>query len=310
LVEIRTKPQTTEGASMDIVPRGPGFAAELRGATLADVAADDAAFEATRALLDEHSVLVFRDQDVTDDIQLAFSRRFGPLEVTKVGSQGAGTNLVILTTIGPDGKVAAPDSRMALRNKANQLWHTDSTFKRVPALASVLSARIIPAQGGETEYVSTRLAFERLDPALRQRLANSFAWHDYAHSRGQIAPELASPEERAALPPVCWRMVWKNPVNGRSALYLASHAYAIEGMEKAEGLKLLGELTQAATAPGTSYLHQWRAGDVVMWDNRATMHRGRPWPASEARLMVRTTISATAADGLESMRPPSQQAAE
>ncbi len=295
---------------MDIAPLGPGFAAELRGVTLADVAADDAAYAATRALLDEHSVLVFRGQEVTDEVQLAFSRRFGPLEVTKVGSQGTGTNLVILSTIGEDGKVVAPDSRKAMRNKANQLWHTDSTFKRVPALASVLSARIIPAQGGETEYVSTRLAFERLDPALCKRLENSFAWHDYAHSRGQIAPDLASPEERAALPPQCWRMVWKNPVNGRSALYLASHAYAIEGMEKEEGLKLLAELMAAATAPGSSYVHQWRAGDVVMWDNRATMHRGRPWPAQQARLMVRTTISATAADGLESMRPPTQQAAE
>jgi alpha-ketoglutarate-dependent 2,4-dichlorophenoxyacetate dioxygenase len=295
---------------MDIVPLGPGFAAELRGVTLADVATDDAAYAATRALLDEHSVLVFRNQDVTDEFQIAFSRRFGPLEVTKVGSQGTGTNLVILTSIGPDGKVAPPDSRLALRNKANQLWHTDSTFKRVPALASVLSARIIPAQGGETEYVSTRLAFERLDPGLRQRLENSFAWHDYAHSRGQIAPDLASPEERAALPPQCWRMVWKNPVNGRSALYLASHAYAIEGMEKEDGLKLLRELMQAATAPGSNYVHQWRAGNVVMWDNRATMHRGRPWPAQQARLMVRTTISATAAGGLESVRPPSQQAAE
>ncbi len=295
---------------MDIVPLGPGFAAELRGVTLADVAADDVAYAATRALLDEHSVLVFRDQDVTDEIQLAFSRRFGPLEVTKVGSDGAGTNLVILTSIDKDGKVAAPDSRRALRNKANQLWHSDSTFKRVPALASVLSARIIPAEGGETEYVSTRLAFERLDPALRQRLANSFAWHDYAHSRGQIAVDLVSAEERAALPTVCWRMVWKNPANGQSALYIASHAYAIEGMGKEEGLKLLGDLMAAATAPGTSYVHRWRAGDVVMCDNCATMHRGRPWPAQQARLMVRTTISATAADGLESMRPPAQQAAE
>jgi alpha-ketoglutarate-dependent 2,4-dichlorophenoxyacetate dioxygenase len=295
---------------MNVVPLGPGFAAELRGVTLAAVAADDASYNGTRALLDEHSVLVFRGQQVTDEVQLAFSRRFGPLEVTKVGSVGTGTNMVILTTIGEDGKVVAPDSRMAMRNKANQLWHTDSTFKRVPALASVLSARIIPAQGGETEYVSTRLAFERLDADLRKRLSNSFAWHDYAHSRGQIAPDLASPEERAALPPQCWRMVWKNPANGRSALYLASHAYAIEGMNKEEGLKLLGELMVAATALGTSYVHRWQSGDVVIWDNRATMHRGRPWPAQQARLMVRTTISATAADGLESMRPPSQQAAE
>ncbi len=295
---------------MDVVPLGPGFAAELRGVALADVANDDAAYDAARAAFEEHSVLVFRGQDVTDDIQIAFSRRFGPLEITKVGSQGTGTHLVILTTIDENGKVVPADHRLAMRNKANQLWHTDSTFKAVPALASVLSARIIPAAGGETEYVSTRLFWERLDPALRAKLENAFAWHDYAHSRGQIAPGLATPEERAALPAQRWRMMWRNPVNGRSALYLASHAYAIEGMEQGEASQLLGELMDAATAPGASYVHAWRPGDVVMWDNRATMHRGRPWPAHEARYMVRTTISATAADGLESMRFPSPQAAE
>ena len=295
---------------MEIVPLGPGFAAELRGVTLAEIASDDAAYAAARAAFEEHSVLVFRGQEVADEIQLAFSRRFGPPEVTKVGSLGTGTHFVTLSTIGEDGEVVPADHRLALRNKANQLWHTDSSFKRVPALTSVLSARIIPARGGETEFVSTRLAFERLDPSLRDKLENSFAWHDYAHSRGQIAPDLASPEERAALPPQCWRLAWKNPANGRSAIYLASHAYAVENMELAAGKKLIDELMDAATAPGTSYVHSWRSGDVVMWDNRATMHRGRPWPAHEARLMVRTTISATEADGLESMRPPSRQAAE
>jgi alpha-ketoglutarate-dependent 2,4-dichlorophenoxyacetate dioxygenase len=295
---------------MDVVSMGPGFAAELRGVSLTDIASDDAAYAAARAAFEEHSVLVFRDQDVSDEIQLAFSRRFGPPEVTKVGSHGTGSHFVILSTIGPDGKVVPPDHRIALRNKANQLWHTDSSFKRVAALTSILSARVIPAHGGETEYVSTRLAFERLNAGLQKRLENSFAWHDYAHSRGQIAPDLASAEERAALPPQCWRMVWRNPVNGRGAIYLASHAYAVEGMEAAEGKKLIEELMAISTAPGTSYVHQWRKGDVVMWDNRATMHRGRPWPSQEARLMVRTTISATPADGIETMRPPSSQAAE
>ena len=295
---------------MEIVPLGPGFAAELRGVMLAEIAADDAAYAAARTAFEEYSLLVFRGQDVTNEVQLAFSRRFGPPEVTKVGSLGTGTHFVILSTIGEDGKVVPADHRLALRNKANQLWHTDSSFKRVPALTSVLSARIVPTRGGETEYVSTRLAFERLDLALQRKLENSFAWHDYAHSRGQIAPDLATPEERAALPPQCWRLVWKNPANGRSALYLASHSSAIEGMGQAAGKKLIDELMSAATAPGTSYVHNWRRGDVVMWDNRATMHRGRPWPAHEPRLMVRTTISATEADGLATMRPPSPQAAE
>src|SRR5258705_437200 len=217
--------------SIDFVPLGPGFAAELRGVTLADVASDNAAYTAARTAFEEHSVLVLRGQQVTDEVQLAFSRRFGPPEVTKVGSQGTGTHFVILSTIGPDGNVVPPDHRIALRNKANQLWHTDSSFKRVPALTSILSARIIPARGGETEFVSTRLAFERLDPALREKLENSFAWHDYAHSRSQITADLASPEERAALPPPCWRMVWEKPTNGPGGVYLGPHAYALQGLE-------------------------------------------------------------------------------
>jgi Probable taurine catabolism dioxygenase len=295
---------------MDIVPLGPGFAVELRGVKIAGDCIGWRRLFCVRGAFEEHSILVFRGQEVDDESQLTFSRCFGPPEVTKVGSQGTGTHFVILSTIGEDGKVVPADHRLALRNKANQLWHTDSSFKKVPALTSVLSARIIPARGGETEFVSTRVAFERLEAGLRQKLENSFAWHDYAHSRGQIAPDLASPEERAALPPQCWRMVWKNPVNGCSALYLASHAYAIEGMESTAGKKLLNELMEAATAPGASYIHSWRSGDVVMWDNRATMHRGWPWPAHEARLMVRTTVSATAVDGLETMRPPTQSGAE
>jgi alpha-ketoglutarate-dependent 2,4-dichlorophenoxyacetate dioxygenase len=300
----------TEDTPMEIVPLGPGFGAELRGVGIADVAADEDAYRQVRAAFEEHSLLVFRGQDVTDDTQLAFSRCFGPLEVTKVGALGAGTNLAILSTIDENGKVVPADHRLALGNKANQLWHTDSTFKRVPALASVLSARIIPARGGETEYVSTRLAWERLDAGLRKRLEGAFAWHDYAHSRGKIAPDLANAEERAALPPQCWRLVWKNPINGRSALYIASHAYAIEGMEQKAAQQLLDALIEAATAPEASYVHSWRGGDVVMWDNRATMHRGRPWPAHEARLMIRTTISATAADGTDSAHFPPRQAAE
>lgn len=292
---------------MDIVPLGPGFAAELRGVTIHEVAAADAAYAAVRAAFEEHSVLVFRDQDVTDEAQLAFTRRFGPLEVTKAGSVGAGSNLVVLKTLDEEGKVVPEDHRLALENRANQLWHTDSSFKRVPALASVLSSRIVPPRGGETEYVSTRLAFERLDPALQRQLENSFAWHEYAFSRAKIAPDLVGPVERAALPPQCWRLVWQNPVNGRKALYMASHTFAIEGMERVAAQELLAELTQAATVPGASYLHAWREGDVVMWDNRAIMHRGRPWPAREPRHMVRSTIAATAGDGLDAMHAPTRQ---
>jgi alpha-ketoglutarate-dependent 2,4-dichlorophenoxyacetate dioxygenase len=295
---------------MDIVPLGPGIAAELRGVTLKDVATDDGAYKEARAAFEQHSVLVFRNQETDNDAQLSFTKRFGEPEVVPVGTAGMGGHFITLSNFGADGKVVPPEHRYALRNKANQLWHTDSSFKTVPALASILSARLVPAHGGETEFVSMRLAFERFDEGLRAKLERSFAWHDYSHSKGKIAPGLASAAEREAFPPVCWRMVWKNPANGRSALYLASHAKSVDGMDDAAGAAWIDDLTAQATTSGLTYLHAWKNGDVVMWDNRATMHRGRPWPSDEARLMVRTTISASAADGLETMRLPSQQAAE
>jgi alpha-ketoglutarate-dependent 2,4-dichlorophenoxyacetate dioxygenase len=288
---------------MDIVPLADGFGAEIRGVGLIDVASSGEAYGAVRAALDEHSVLLFRDQSVTDDIQAAYSRAFGPLEIVKVGSVGHGTFYSRLNNLDADGKVAPPDHRQVLRARANQLWHTDSSFKQTPALASVLSARTLPSDGGETEFTSTRLAWERLPEARRARLESAIVTHSYANSRDQIHPELMTPAERAALPPVRWRMTWRNPVNGRRALYVASHAYAVDGMGDNEAKALLAELIAEATRPEVTYLHRWRQGDVVMWDNRATMHRGRPWPLNEPRVMVRTTIQARDEDGLQEMRP-------
>ena len=288
---------------MDVVPLASGFAAEIRGMGLVDVAASEAAYRAVRAALEEHSVLLFRGQSVGDDLQAAFSRAFGPLEIVKVGSVGHGTFYSRLNNLDADGKVVPQTHRQALRARANQLWHTDSSFKQTPALASVLSARSLPSDGGETEFTSTRLAWERLPQTSKVKLKHAVVTHSYANSRDQIDPELMTPEERAALPPVRWRMTWKNPVNGRRALYIASHAYAIAGMGDNKAKTLLAQLIAEATQPGRTYLHRWRPGDVVMWDNRATMHRGRPWPMTEPRVMVRTTIQATAADGLEELRP-------
>ena len=147
-----------------------------------------------------------------------------------------------------------------------------------------------------------RLAWDRLPDARKAALRNLVAVHSYANSRDQIDPKLMTPEERAALPPVRWRMVWRNPANGREALYIASHAGAVEGLRDDEGKALLAELMEEATREPT-YLHRWRPGDVVMWDNRASMHRGRPFPGTQSRLMVRTTISARDEDGLDSLRP-------
>jgi alpha-ketoglutarate-dependent 2,4-dichlorophenoxyacetate dioxygenase len=290
---------------MDLRPLSPDFGAEVLGVGLSDVAERDDAYAFVRAAFEEHSILLFRNQQVTDELQAAYSRRFGELEIAKVASLGEGTPFSILTNVDrATGALVAPDHKEALRAKANQLWHTDSSFKTHPALASVLSARTIPPVGGETEFASQRRAWERLPESMRARIADLCVWHDYAHSRGQIAPHLASERERNAMPPVCWRIRWRNPVNGRDALYLASHAYAIEGMPEAEGRALLAELIEHITDPAHTYLHRWQAGDVVMWDNRATMHRGRPWPDNlHARLMKRTTISASDADGVAATRP-------
>ncbi|MBI4194223.1 MAG: TauD/TfdA family dioxygenase [Betaproteobacteria bacterium] len=289
---------------MELKRLGPGFVAEVRGAGLVDVARDNAIYRLVRAAFEEHSVLVFRDRKITDELQVAFSRRFGPLETAKAASLGEGTPFSILTNIDrATGTLVPPDHKEALRARANQLWHTDSCFKVPPALASVLSARVIPRTGGETEFASLRGAWERLAGPMQARLANAYAWHDYAHSRGKIAPHLASDREKTALPPVCWRIRWRNPVNGRDALYIASHTYAIEGMRRDEAQALLGDLIGHATARGQTYLHRWQAGDVIMWDNRAVLHRGRPWPDNEPRHMVRTTITATDADGLAEMWP-------
>jgi alpha-ketoglutarate-dependent 2,4-dichlorophenoxyacetate dioxygenase len=290
-------------AVMRLISLGPRFAAEVRGVDLIDVATDDAAYCAVREAFEEHSVILFRNQETSDDVQVAFSRAFGPLERTKVGSRGAGTFYVHSTNVAADATLVAETDRQALANRANQLWHTDSSFKATPALASVLSARTIPEDGGETEFVSTRLAWDRLSDEQREELRDLVVVHSYATSRDQIDPALMTQVERAALPAVRWRLIWRNPANARDALYIASHAEAIEGMDEGRSRALLARLIDEATQSSHVYSHQWRTGDVILWDNRTTMHRGRPWPGTQARLMVRTTISARDIDGLDQVRP-------
>jgi alpha-ketoglutarate-dependent 2,4-dichlorophenoxyacetate dioxygenase len=289
---------------MELVPLGPGFGVEVRGVSILDVATDAEAYQAVRAAFEQHSLLLFRDQPIADDIQVAFSRAFGPLELTKAASLGAGSFYSRLTNIGETGKVAPPDHRQVLVAKANALWHTDSSFKKTPALASVLTARVLPGQDGDTEFTSTRLAWQRLPAALQDKLKDAVATHSYANSRDQIHPDLANAEERKALPPVRWRLNWRNPVNEQRALYVASHAYAIDGMDDRDARQLLAQLLDEATRREFVYVHKWRQGDAVMWDNRAMLHRGRPWDYTRERSMIRTTISATVADGLNDVRPP------
>lgn len=289
---------------MELVQLGPGFGVEVKGVTLLDVAIDADAYKAIREAFETHSLLIFRDQPIADDIQVAYSRAFGPLELTKAASVGANSFYSRLTNVGANGEIVPPTDRQVLVAQANALWHTDSSFKKTPALASVLTARVLPAADGDTEFTSTRLAWERLPADLQERLKNAVATHSYANSRDQIHPDLANAEERKALPPVRWRLNWRNPANDRRALYVASHAYAIDGMDDRDARQMLAQLLDEATRPEFVYTHKWRTGDAVMWDNRAMLHRGRPWDYAKERSMVRTTISATVADGLNEVKPP------
>lgn len=288
---------------MKLTPLTEGFGARVEGVTVGDVVISADAYAQVRDAFETHSVLLWRGQDVSSDMQVAFSRAFGPLELTKAGGKDAGTLFARIGNVLPDGSLAGDEDRESVSNRANQLWHTDSSFKSTPALASALMAHQVVTQGGMTEFASTRLAWEGLDPALRDEVASRVAVHDYAHSRRQVQPDLSLFTETRTMKPVRWRMTWRNPVNGRTALYLASHIGAVEGMDDGASQELLAALFDTATQTSNVWRHRWAPGDLVLWDNRATMHRGTPWQGGEPRLMFRTTTSATEADGLASVRP-------
>lgn len=281
---------------MRITALHPFFGARVEGVDLARPL-DEAAFAALRAAFEEHSVLVLADQRLTDEQQLAFSRRFGPLETT---IRAAGRehrlhpNLVDLSNLDPgrpDRLLGWSDRRMVYQS-GNQLWHSDSSFKPVPALASLLSAREVPPQGGETEFASLRRAWDTLPADLQRRLEGRVAVHSILYSRSTIAGGLFDEDEARDVPPVRQALVRVNPVNGRRALYVGSHAWYIEGLDHAGSRRLLDELLAHATRPENVYQHRWRPGDLVMWDNRAVLHRGRPWDAARhRRVMRRTTVA-------------------
>jgi alpha-ketoglutarate-dependent 2,4-dichlorophenoxyacetate dioxygenase len=271
----------------------PLFGVEVVGVDVKTV--DGAIFEAIVAAFNEHSVLLFRGQSLTDEEQIAFSRRFGPLETTirSIASQaGTPSHIANLSNVDADDRLIPTGDKRNIYNAGNQMWHTDSSFKKVPAMASLLSGREIPAQGGETQFASMRVAYERRPADLQRFLEGKVAVHSFVYSRGLVADDLMPPEHAAQVPPVRQALVRANPVNGRKAFYVGSHACEIVGMPTAEARALLRELREAATRPELVYTHRWRVGDLVMWDNRCMLHRGRPWDESRyRRVMHRTTVA-------------------
>jgi len=275
----------------------PAFAARIDGADITKPV-DDATWAEIRAAFEEHSVLLFRGQPLDDEKQIAFSQRFGSLEVTRSMNPAAGTpfarqsNLDIKT-----GDVIPPEDRRMVYQLANMLWHSDSSFKPVPSLCSLLSARIVPPEGGATEFASTRCAYPALPDGLRRRAKDAAAVHDFSWSRDQVRPGFFTEKERAEYPPVRHPLVRRNPVNGREALFLGAHASHIVGLSVEDGRALLKELLEHVTQPQFCYRHEWQEGDLIIWDNRCVLHRATPFDTTRhKRLMQRTTVSGDPAE--------------
>ena len=271
----------------------PVFGVEILGVDVKRV--DGTTFKEIVDAFNEHSVLLFSGQRLTDPEQIAVSQRFGPLEATirTIVAQGnAPPEISNLSNVDPEDRLIPHGDRRNIFNAGNQMWHTDSSFKRIPALASLLSGREVPPEGGETEFASMRVAYERLPEEQKRFLEGKVAVHSFTYSRGLVSEGLFDGDHPAQVPPVCQALVRANPVSGRKAFYVASHACEIVGMPSGEARTLIRELIAAATEPERVYTHRWHVGDLVMWDNRCTLHRGRPWDESKyRRVMHRTTVA-------------------
>jgi alpha-ketoglutarate-dependent 2,4-dichlorophenoxyacetate dioxygenase len=281
---------------MKITPLHPYLGARVEGVDLA-APVNEAAFREIFDAFQEYSVLVFHEQRLTDAQQMAFSERFGPLETTlkAVGKEDRlHPQLVDLSNVDPDhgDRLMGWDDRRMIYQSGNQLWHTDSSFKPVPAMASLLSGREVPPSGGETEFVSMRHTWTTLPEETRQQLEDRVVVHSILYSRSTIAPGLFDPEQARELPPVRQALVRANPVHGRKGVYIGSHAWYVEGMDFEASRRLLDDLLARTTRPECVLQHRWRQWDLVMWDNRCVLHRGRPWDATRhRRVMRRTTIA-------------------
>lgn len=287
---------------MRTTPLHPRFGVEIYDVDLRRVTAS-AGYKPIREAFETYSLLLFRNQLLDDEAHLALGALFGPIEDRSQGKNGPQPRMDNVTNRLADDRIAAEDDFHTLNLIANQLWHTDSTFLPVPALANILAARVLSSRGGETEFASTRAAWRDLPENVKVKARSAVLRHRRSHSRAKISRELAKQEKFTAWPDQAWKAIWHNPVNGEDSLYVASHVCAVDGLPEEEGQALIDELIAFATRPGTIYTHAWRLGDVLIWDERAMLHRGRPWPYEEERTLASICVSARDVDGLDSMRP-------
>jgi len=277
----------------------PVFVGEVSGVDLTlPLSRDEVA--AIEAGMDRHAVLVFHDQKLTDEQQMAFSQNFGTLEdarggnITKPEDKRLQVGMNDVSNLGKDGRPLSRDSRERAFNLGNMLWHSDSSFRPIPAKYSLLSARIVNPVGGNTEFADMRAAYDTLDAATKAEIEDLVCEHSLMYSRGSLGMLDYSDEERAMFKPVRQRLVRTHPVTGRKSLYLSSHAGAIVGLPMAEARILLRDLNEHATQPAFVYVHRWRPWDLVMWDNRQMMHRVRRYDDTQPRDMRRTTVAGEA----------------
>lgn len=284
---------------------GRTFVAAVEGVDLRKPVSDGD-FNALLRALHEHGVLILPGQEIDDAQQVAFSRRFGPLEVSIRKDRPRAARLPEISDISnvdEHGRLLQPDDERRAYNIGNQLWHTDSSFKPTPAMASLLSGREVPppGSGGETEFADLAAAWDALPDAKRRVLDGLVAEHSIVYSRRLTGYDRFTPEELQTLKPVQQAVVRTHPATGRKNLYLGSHASHILGWPEEEGRALLRELVEFATQPQFAYAHVWRPKDLVIWDNRRVLHRGRPWrDLEQRRVMRRTTVAGsgpTAVDG-------------
>jgi len=285
--------------SISIRQIGTVFVGEVSGIDIArPIAPEEVA--AIEAGMDTYAVLVFRDQTLTDEKQMAFSLNFGNLEnprgsnITKMEDRRLPVGMNDVSNLDKEHKPLARDSRQHAFNLGNMLWHSDSSFRAVPSKYSLLSARGPAPEGADTEFADMRAAYDALDEATKREIEDHVCEHSLMYSRGSLGFIDYTEEEKEMFKPVRQRLVRTHPVTGRRSLYLSSHAGTILGLRMPEARLLLRDLTEHATQKEFVHVHKWRPHDLVMWDNRQTMHRGRRFDHTQPRDVRRTTVAGDA----------------
>lgn len=294
--------------ALDFYPLTPVFAAEARGLDLRQPI-DAATAARIEAAMDRYGVLVFRRQNLDEDQQMAFTRWFGPLDrgFTTVRNNPEHRfktrHLADISNVDFNGDVVPPGHPKRVGSLANQLWHSDSSFQKPSAKFSILTIHSLPSWGGNTEFADMRAAYDALPEVTKAEIADLVAEHWALHSRiNTLGDDNYTEEQKHAIPPVRWPLVRVHSSSGRKSLFIGAHARSIEGMSVPEARILLAELLEHATQPPFVYVHEWTLGDLVMWDNRCTLHRGRRYDLNQRRELRRSTTGyAPAAD--EEARP-------